>query len=216
MSKNIKVIFFDFDGVLAESVNVKTEAFRKLYLPYGTSIAERVVAYHLAHGGVSRFEKIALFHRQWLNLPITDEELLQIAAQFSKLCLEGVVNAPEVKGAQAFLDSAEHYRKFIITGTPTDEIRQILQLRNMATYFEAAYGSPEKKEYWAGKILAEQRLNPAECVFIGDAMADYHAAKLHDIPFVLRETEENTPLFKDHTGYRIKDLDELNILLDRN
>ena len=31
---NIKNIFFDFDGVIAESVNAKTDAFEEMYLPY--------------------------------------------------------------------------------------------------------------------------------------------------------------------------------------
>ena len=37
----IKNIFFDFDGVLAESVNVKTQAFHDLYLPFGEGIAKK-------------------------------------------------------------------------------------------------------------------------------------------------------------------------------
>ena len=42
-SNNIKNIFFDFDGVIAESVSAKTEAFREMYLPYGIDIANQVV-----------------------------------------------------------------------------------------------------------------------------------------------------------------------------
>ena len=53
----IKNIFFDFDGVIAESVSAKTDAFKELYLPYGGKIANEVVQYHIKHGGVSRFEK---------------------------------------------------------------------------------------------------------------------------------------------------------------
>ena len=53
----IKAIFWDFDGVIADSVNVKTDAFYELYLPYGKNIAEKVKEYHLANGGFS-FQKI--------------------------------------------------------------------------------------------------------------------------------------------------------------
>ena len=38
----IKNIFFDFDGVLAESVNIKTDAFYEMFLKYGKDIAEKV------------------------------------------------------------------------------------------------------------------------------------------------------------------------------
>ena len=56
----IKTIFFDFDGVILNSVNVKTEAFRDMYKQYGDDIAQKVVNHHLANGGVSIFEKFRL------------------------------------------------------------------------------------------------------------------------------------------------------------
>ena len=58
----IKNIFFDFDGVIAESVNAKTEAFREMYIEHGTEIANKVVDYHINHGGVSRFEKFKYYY----------------------------------------------------------------------------------------------------------------------------------------------------------
>jgi|TARA_Y100000310_G_C20511448_1_gene729077 beta-phosphoglucomutase-like phosphatase (HAD superfamily) len=33
-----KVIFWDFDGVIKDSVNVKTRAFEKLFLPFGENV----------------------------------------------------------------------------------------------------------------------------------------------------------------------------------
>ncbi|MCX5934210.1 MAG: hypothetical protein NTU99_05390, partial [Pseudanabaena sp. LacPavin_0818_WC45_MAG_42_6] len=53
--KRYDAIVFDFDGVLVESVDVKTQAFGTLYAEYGDLIVEQVKAYHLLHGGVSRF-----------------------------------------------------------------------------------------------------------------------------------------------------------------
>ena len=53
----ITEIFFDFDGVLAESVQVKSDAFFKLYLPYGEEVAQKALNHHINNGGMSRFEK---------------------------------------------------------------------------------------------------------------------------------------------------------------
>ena len=36
-----KNIIFDFDGVLAESMHIKTQAFYKLYEPFGNNVAEQ-------------------------------------------------------------------------------------------------------------------------------------------------------------------------------
>ncbi len=55
----IKTIFFDFDGVIADSLDVKTNAFYRMYEPYGKDIAESVAKHHIANGGMSRFENSA-------------------------------------------------------------------------------------------------------------------------------------------------------------
>jgi phosphoglycolate phosphatase-like HAD superfamily hydrolase len=211
----IKYIFFDFDGVLAESVNIKTEAFRQLYLPYGEAFAQRVVDYHEANGGISRFEKIKIFNGEWLGEDVTEGKIQFLAEKFSDLVMEGVINAPEVKGASAFLNSANEYEKYIITGTPTVEIIPILKQRKMFHFFEGVYGSPEKKDFWVKEILTSKNISPKQCVFIGDALTDYNAALSNDMTFVLRETEEGKELFKDFTGIRVKDLSNLHSIIEK-
>ena len=210
----IKNIFFDFDGVLAESVNIKTEAFRSMYLPYGDEFAQRVVDYHLNNGGISRFEKFEIWNGEWLGEVLTKEKISNLASQFSNLVMSGVIAADEVKGARQFLDNGEDYRKYIITGTPTLEIRPILEGRNMSQFFEGIYGSPEKKSYWVAKIIKEESLKAEECVFVGDALADYKAARDNNLTFILRETDDGMKLFKDYNGIRITDLQNLKEVLD--
>ena len=39
----LKGIIFDFDGVIAESVQVKTDAFSSIYKPYGKDVVDKVV-----------------------------------------------------------------------------------------------------------------------------------------------------------------------------
>ena len=80
---NIKNIFFDFDGVIVESVSAKTDAFEEMYLPYGKDIAAKVVEYHKLHGGVSRYEKFKYFHKEFLNEVINQEKVDELAIQFS-------------------------------------------------------------------------------------------------------------------------------------
>lgn len=206
----IKNIFFDFDGVLAESVNVKTEAFRQLYLPFGEEIADKVVAHHLANGGVSRFEKIKLYHQEWLGISLSEQEVLDWADKFSDLVLKGVVDAPEVTGTVDFLNKySKQYTCWIITGTPTEEIKIILEKRGWKSYFMEAFGSPQKKSHWTEFILERENLNRSETVFIGDATADYDAAQFSKLHFILRQTEDNLNLFENFNGIRINNLTTL-------
>ena len=62
---NIKNIFFDFDGVIAESVSAKTDAFKEIYLPYGNEIANKVVEYHKLHGEYLDMKSLNIFTKNF-------------------------------------------------------------------------------------------------------------------------------------------------------
>jgi phosphoglycolate phosphatase-like HAD superfamily hydrolase len=210
----IKYIFFDFDGVLAESVNIKTEAFRKMYFSYGNDFAQKVVDHHLANGGMSRYEKVKVYNGEWLGEEVTPEKIQILSQRFSDLVVDGVVHCEEVIGTTDFLNSATDYKKYIITGTPTIEIIPILERRKMSHFFEKIYGSPEKKDFWVKEILSKENILPEDCIFIGDALADYNAALANGVTFVLRETKEAELLFKDYKGTRIKNLLNLHEVIN--
>ncbi|WP_111683188.1 HAD family hydrolase [Winogradskyella tangerina] len=205
-----KNIFFDFDGVIAESVDVKTEAFREMYLPYGEKIADKVVDHHIHNGGVSRYEKFKIYHKQFLNQDISQDQLNDLAQTFSKLVLEKVINAEEVVGCSNFLDKYSTRLNFwIITGTPTVEIEQIVEKRGIENHFKALCGSPKNKRYWTEYIIKENNLKRHETLFLGDATTDYDAADFSNIHFALREHHENMEVFKDFNGIRFKTFTEL-------
>jgi phosphoglycolate phosphatase-like HAD superfamily hydrolase len=54
----------------------------------------------------------------------------------------------------------------------------------MDHYFNEILGSPTRKPEHIRNLLAQYRLNPSSCVFIGDALTDYHAAKETGLHFV--------------------------------
>lgn len=212
LKKNTKfnTIFFDFDGVIAESVSAKTEAFRDLYAPYGKDISDKVVDHHIRHGGVSRFEKFKIYHEEFLNKTISQDGIDNLAKQFSDLVLNKVINSDEVKGAHQFIEKyAEKLNFWIITGTPTDEIKIIADKRNLSQYFIGIHGSPKNKKYWTEHLLEKHNLKREEVIFLGDATTDYDAAEYSNLNFALRETEENESLFKDYKGLRFRDFYEL-------
>lgn len=207
----IKNIFFDFDGVITESVNVKTEAFYKMYLPFGESVAQKVKKHHLENGGMSRFLKFHYYHKTFLNLEIDENEIQKLADEFSNLVLDGVINSPLVPGVIEFLETNFQKMKFwVISGTPSDEIKVILDRKKLAKYFINAFGSPQTKIELTEFVITQNNLNKNETVFIGDALADYDAAIKNDISFILRNTNENTKLFLDKNNILLKIDDFIN------
>lgn len=69
-----QAIFFDFDGVLVKSAEFKYRAFRTLYSQHGAAVFDAVPAYHLAHEGISRVEKIVHCHRRFLGIELNLEK----------------------------------------------------------------------------------------------------------------------------------------------
>jgi HAD superfamily hydrolase (TIGR01549 family) len=203
---SIKALLFDFDGVILDSLDVKTQAFYNMYLPYGKDIAKKAADHHLAHGGISRYEKFKIYHNEFLGKEISTDEIDRLAAEFSENVLQGVINSPEVAGIRATLEKAtEKYKMWVITGTPTDEIRLICDATQFTQYFIDLYGSPEKKDFWVRKILVDNQLNPNEVIFIGDATTDYDAAMANHTHFILREHIDNLVFFENKDLVRIKD-----------
>ena len=202
----IKAILFDFDGVILDSLNVKTQAFYDMYLPYGVEVAKKAANHHLAHGGVSRYEKFKIYHKDFLGIEIDEGQLNKLADEFSEKVFKKVAESAEVKGIREFLEKNKNkYKMWVITGTPTEEIIEICKTTHFTQYFKELHGSPQKKDYWTKKILIEENLDPKEVVFVGDATTDYEAAIANDVHFVLREHDDNLQFFEDKNVIRIKD-----------
>lgn len=206
----ISTILWDFDGVILDSTEAKSDAFFKLYLPFGTEFAERVREHHLQNGGMSRFEKIKLYHGQWLNIPATEELIAEWANKFSVLVLNQVLQSNPVAGLlELFNSNIGSLHHYIITGTPQEEIEFILAQKAWNKWFKEVMGSPTKKDVWVQKLVEAGTIDPAESIFVGDAMADYQAANSAKIHFVLREHSENLDLLISPNINRVKDLNEL-------
>lgn len=186
MKKQIlKAIFFDFDGVIVDSNPTKTEAFRTLFSDYDEEIVAEIVVYHQQHGGISRVEKIRYAHQYIIKQPLTDEELARWAAGYAELVLEKVIGVDWIGGAKEFLDSTKDSLPiFVISGTPEDELKHIIEHRKMSGFFQEVLGSPIRKPVHIRNLLSEYRLTPEHCIFVGDALTDFDAARETGLQFI--------------------------------
>ena len=196
-----QAVFFDFDGVILDSVDVKTKAFAQMFRQYGPEIEEAVVRYHLENGGMSRYEKFRYFYEHLLQQYLTEEKLDELGRQFSELVVQKVLESPFVQGA---LDTLKVLKKhkisaFVVSGTPEEEIKFIVKKKGLEKYFEEVHGSPKKKQKIVAEIVEKKLLIPNKCIFLGDAYSDYKAAQLNNICF-LGIVPENAPLiFPENT-----------------
>jgi len=181
-----RVFLFDFDGVIVDSVNIKTEAFAELYRPFGEKVISKVVRHHRSHGGMSRFEKIHYYHKQYLNQDLSNSDLMKLANRFSRMVLNKVTKAPFIKGSFQFLKLLKDKNKilFIISGTPEDEIKKIIKKRHLNRFFKDVKGSPLSKQENIERILKKYGILATDCVYFGDSKEDSDAASSVSIVFV--------------------------------
>ena len=206
----IKNIFFDFDGVILDSVNVKTLAFMKLYEPYGEKVVEKVKDHHLKNGGVSRYKKIKTYHNYFLGRDISENEIEKIAKNFAKIVFDQVLEAPYVPGVLDFIKNGHNKFRFsIISGTPTNELEKIVLNLGIDQYFQEIYASPKSKITWVNEIIKNACLKKEETLFIGDAQTDFFAASSTGVHFLLRETQDCAKYFLDYHGPRVCDFYDL-------
>jgi HAD superfamily hydrolase (TIGR01549 family) len=211
----IKVIIFDFDGIIVESVDIKTRAFAALFSSEGEEVALSVVKYHLKNTGISRFDKFRYIYKNILRRPLSEEEFERLCICFSRLVMDEVVRAPFVPGAEEFLRKhSSDYGCFLITATPQEEIDEILARRGSQAYFKAVYGAPKKKQDSVKAIIGSSRVEPKQVVYVGDSLADYAAAKENNVNFIARSKVEDS-LFKGCECLKVPDLTGLLEALKR-
>lgn len=178
-------LLFDFDGVLVDSVHIKTCAFEQLYAEYGPEVRARVVAYHLEHGGKSRYEKFRHFHSAFLGKPLGAAEEASLGRQFSVLVEDAVVRAPWAAGAREFVEA--HYRQlplFVASGTPDAELKRIIERRGMMHYFAGVQGAPASKGEIIAGFVSRHELRPGRVLMIGDSRTDYEGAQEAGVQFL--------------------------------
>jgi phosphoglycolate phosphatase-like HAD superfamily hydrolase len=183
-----QAIIFDFDGVVAESGKIKTQAFADLYRDYGEEVVAAVVQHHNQNGGMSRYRKFHHYQQHFLaKPPLTPVEEHALDLRFSKLVVEAVIAADSVPGANELIrQQAQRIPLFVASGTPETELRIIVEKRGLAPYFTAVRGSPTLKQTLVAEILSAHHLTPESTLMIGDALVDYESAHENGLAFLGR------------------------------
>ena len=180
-----KGIIYDFDGVICDSVNVKTDAFATMFSSYGQEIQKEVVAFHLQNGGISRFEKFRHYYNNLLCKQISEETVNKLADDFALLVKDKVINSPYIKNADFFIERhSKKVKQYICTGTPETEMIEIAEKKNIAHFFKGIFGSPRKKTDIINSIIASTGFLPEEFIYFGDATTDFVAAMECSVPFI--------------------------------
>jgi phosphoglycolate phosphatase-like HAD superfamily hydrolase len=208
MLRSSPLIFWDFDGVIKDSVDVKAAAFERLFLPYSVALARLVRKHHEVNGGVSRFDKIPLY-LAWAGESSSPGQVQVFCDRFSQEVFQAVIDAPWVPGVREYLlqHCTEQYF-VLLTATPQEEIELILAELKLAHCFREVHGAPTKKSCAIGAVLQRQKYAPQQALMIGDAETDRQAAQANAVPFLLRRTPLNLSIQTTYGGPMFDNLND--------
>lgn len=182
--QHCRAIIFDFDGVILDSVDIKTRVFQTLFADWPEHLAA-ITDLHLRLGGISRFVKFDMIYRDILGLPLSPELQAELGDRFSRLVEAGILNCPMIAGAAEFLAAhAGSLPCFVASGTPQAELLAITKRRKLDAYFREIHGSPRDKLAIVRDLLARHSLAATDAVFVGDAMTDHEAAAVTGVRFI--------------------------------
>jgi len=205
--RDADVVFWDFDGVIKDSIDAKSKAFEELFSDYGENLVNRIRLHHQKNSGVSRYQKIPLY-LSWVDANVTDERIEEYVAKFSKAVKQSVISSPWVPGVWGYIKANFKRQVYVIvTATPQDEIEEILDRLQLRLFFHEVYGSPIDKSNVIRDFLISHDYCPEKTLVVGDSKTDFIAAKNNSVPFLLRPHKYNRDL---QFECRVLDADELN------
>lgn len=180
------VIILDFDGVILDSVQLKTDLFIRCYDGEATpSQQQEIRSYQDAHHGIGRYDKFHYFERVVFGRQPEDANIARLASQYSSMLRKDVRHCAELPGAREVLKRFHgHVPLHLVSGTAQADLDAITVERDFDRYFDRIIGSPTRKEEAFSKILREAGGQGARIVAIGDSMTEKDAAEATGIGFV--------------------------------
>ena len=206
--RNVDSIIFDFDGVIKESVSIKTNAYCDLFYACDKKLKSQIRDHHMAHSGMSRYEKIPLY-LSWAGEEITKQKIEKFCTVFSEKVVDAVINSDWVPGVLKFLQNNRMQTFILVTATPIDEILQILDRLDIRKCFHSIYGAPDKKNHVVSQLIKQNVINANSTIFIGDSKTDMDAALENEIAFYLRVTPDNVVLSQNYDGPKFHSFGQL-------
>lgn len=177
MAEPIKSIVFDCDGVILESVDIKTRAFEHVFAQYGEDAVAEVLDFHRQHGGVNRLKKFAHVFETVFSREMTVKEAETLNIEFTAFCKDGLMECDPVDG---FLEVAQRWCNalpcYVASGAPHDELNRILEYKNYSRFFKGIFGAPHNKADIILMAAKQHGIDVSSVLMVGDASTDLEAA----------------------------------------
>ncbi|MCF4102675.1 HAD hydrolase-like protein [Gillisia sp. M10.2A] len=205
--KNKTVILWDFDGVILDSMEVRTKGFKTVLGSFPEKKVQELVNFHLKNGGLSRYVKFKYFFEQIIKVPVNSNDVEKYSNMFSEIMLEILPNKKLLipDSLNFIIDNQEKFEMHIVSGSDENELKKLCYALDITNLFKSIQGSPVPKTDLVSEILAREHYYNSSVVLIGDSINDHDAAIQNSIDFL---GYNNTLLLKKGLPY-IKSFNEI-------
>jgi phosphoglycolate phosphatase-like HAD superfamily hydrolase len=185
----LRLLVLDFDGVILESNDAKTEAFREVFGRFPEH-RDAMMAYHHEHISLSRFAKFDHLIQVRLGRAANDPLRAELATEFSRHVVARLAAVPFVPGAQAFLEEySACLPLYLASVTPEAELEETLVRRGVRHCFRGVYGCPPWTKPDAVRAALRREACPAAAAaLVGDSPGDQRAASETGVEFIARDS----------------------------
>jgi phosphoglycolate phosphatase len=205
----IRLIIFDLDGTLVDTISDITNALNYAFEPAGAGSFTPVEAAGMVGEGASKLLQRAAEKRD-LN-PGLKELLARFAEFYEAHFADKTTIYPEVKET---LDMLTAYKKIVISNKFEGLSRRILDHLGLSKYFDILIGSDTMSEQKPSPmavfhVLSTLAIKPEETIIVGDSAIDVQTGKAASIRTVAVTYGYGMEGFQDEADFAIKRFSQL-------
>ena len=212
-----KAFFFDFDGVVVDSKNVKIESYRYVIQQDHKVWSKEIEQILPDQLWKNRKDVLRYIYYEFFKEKLSFDRLQSLNHHFTVSNVKGIIEkAPLIEGIPGLFTPIKNkgYAIYIVSLTDHVELEMILSQKKILPYITGFSGAPSLKADSIRAILQKDKLDYRMCYLIGDSKGDWEAANANHILFI-PFSEDATIRSKELLGLNhIKPLKKLEKLLD--
>jgi HAD superfamily hydrolase (TIGR01549 family) len=178
------LIGLDFDGVIMDSRGLKLDSYCYAFAGEGFA-REDIRRLQLASAGLSRFKTIPFMYESLSGKQMAPDAAARALDRFREHDEASREKMRLMDGARDFLETARArgIPMTIVTGTPQEVIERTLEHFSLRGFFARVWGTPGSKPEHLTRLAKQAGVDPARCLYVGDAIMDQEAAQAAGMAF---------------------------------
>jgi phosphoglycolate phosphatase len=204
----LKLIIFDLDGTLVDTVQDITNALNYALMSHGIKNLNVKETMKLVGEGVTRLvEKVLPEGKEYLK----DDVMKKFLKYYSENLIENSKEFPHVRET---LENLNHFKKAVISNKRETLSKRLLKERDLKKYFDLIVGSDTAGERKPSPIpvlyaISKLSVRPEESIVVGDSYYDIEAGKMAGTKTVAVTYGYQPKELLKEANYVIDDLREL-------